>query len=227
MLSPFLALIRSQLTSGPITSLSLSSLNSLIVTVLPLYFSPPPTTVQPSNQLQITLAHITAALSQCRFPSSSPQQDELVLLRLLRLIEVLCAPLSLPSSSSTAHYTYLDNMGDESVCELLEVGLGMLARARLSEGLRNSAQACVQVITRAVFTRLRTMSPETIQQLQTESPGEEEAATASAGSGGVNGNELNAGMALSAEEAEGIRASTSDGERCFVLPFGPTQANPV
>lgn len=71
------------------------------------------------------------------------------------------------------------------------------------------------------------MSPETIQQLQTESPGEEEAATASAGSGGVNGNELNAGMALSAEEAEGIRASTSDGERCFVLPFGPTQANPV
>lgn len=56
-------------------------------------------------------------------------------------------------------------MSDESVCELLEVGLGMLARARLTEGLRNSAGACVQAITRAVFTRLRGLTPEDVDKL--------------------------------------------------------------
>ena len=56
-------------------------------------------------------------------------------------------------------------MGDESVCELLEVGLGMLARARLTEGLRNSAGVCVQAVVRAVFIRLKGMTPESVEKL--------------------------------------------------------------
>ena len=56
-------------------------------------------------------------------------------------------------------------MGDESVCELLEVGLGMLARARLGEGLRNTAQSCVQAIVRAAFTRLKGLTPEGVERL--------------------------------------------------------------
>lgn len=56
-------------------------------------------------------------------------------------------------------------MGDESVCELLEVGLGMLARARLSESLRNTAQSCVQVIVRAAFRRLKTLTKEDVERL--------------------------------------------------------------
>lgn len=59
----------------------------------------------------------------------------------------------------------LEHMSDESVCELLEVGLGMLARARLSEGLRNTAQSCVQVIVRACFTRLKELTPEDVEAL--------------------------------------------------------------
>lgn len=59
----------------------------------------------------------------------------------------------------------LDHMGDESVCELLEVGLGMLARARLSEGLRSTAQSCVQTIVRAAFKRLKTLTPEDVEKL--------------------------------------------------------------
>lgn len=59
----------------------------------------------------------------------------------------------------------MDHMGDESVCELLEVGLGMLARARLTEGLRNSAGVCVQAVVRAVFTRLKTLTPEGVEKL--------------------------------------------------------------
>ncbi len=58
----------------------------------------------------------------------------------------------------------LDQMGDESVCELLEVGLGMGARGRLGEGLRNTAQSCVQTIVRACFGRLRILKPEDVER---------------------------------------------------------------
>jgi len=165
-LSPFLALVRSPLTSGPITSLALSALHSITLSILPLYFTPPPSLPALSTPLQVALAHLTATLSICRFPSSSPQQDELVLLRLLRLIETLAVPLPAPtSSSSAAYWSLLDHMGDESVCELLEVGLGMLARARLTEGLRNSAGVCVQSIVRAVFRRLGQMKQGDVERI--------------------------------------------------------------
>jgi brefeldin A-resistance guanine nucleotide exchange factor 1 len=59
----------------------------------------------------------------------------------------------------------LDQMADESVCELLEVGLGMLAKARLGEGLRNAAQSCVQGIVRACFARLKGLTKEDVDRL--------------------------------------------------------------
>ncbi|WWC66365.1 uncharacterized protein I206_100266 [Kwoniella pini CBS 10737] len=166
--APFLALIRSPLTSGPITSLSLSSLNSIILAILPSYLTAPTLEVTTLTPLQSSLIHVTSALSQCRFPSSSPQQDELVLLRLLRVIDSLVSPISMPVTPDNSAYgigNMLDHMGDESVCELLEVGLGMLARARLGEGVRNSAQTTVQGITRACFVRLKSLRPEDVERL--------------------------------------------------------------
>lgn len=59
----------------------------------------------------------------------------------------------------------LDQMADESVCQLLEVGLGMLGRARLGEGLRNAAQSSVQGIVRACFERLKTLTKEDVDRL--------------------------------------------------------------
>ncbi|EKD02218.1 brefeldin a-resistance guanine nucleotide exchange factor 1 (bfa-resistant gef 1) [Trichosporon asahii var. asahii CBS 8904] len=165
IVDPFIALVRSPLTSGPITSLSLTSLHSLSIHILPLYFpATKPPVISPASPLQIALAHVTAALAQCRFPSSSPQQDELVLLRLLRVIEALTIP-TLPSRAGTTAVpqSLLDHMGDEGVCELLEVGLGMLARGRLSEGLRGTAQLCVQAITRTTFLRLKSLRPEDVE----------------------------------------------------------------
>ena len=158
--------MRSPLTSGPITSLALSALHSITLSILPVYFTPASSLPALSTPLQIALAHLTATLSICRFPSSSPQQDELVLLRLLRLIETLTVPIPAPtSSSSAAYWCLMDHMGDESVCELLEVGLGMLARARLTEGLRNSAGVCVQSIVRAVFRRLGQMKQGDVEKI--------------------------------------------------------------
>ncbi|OCF31102.1 Sec7 domain-containing protein [Kwoniella heveanensis BCC8398] len=165
--APFLALIRSPLTSGPITSLSLTSLHSIIVSILPLYLTAPSLEITPSTPLQLALSHITSALSTCRFPSSSPQQDELVLLRLLRVIEILLSPIPMPTGNPDIKGigSMLNHMGDESVCELLEVGLGMLARARLSEGIRSTAQSCVQAIVRACFGRLKVLTPEDAERL--------------------------------------------------------------
>jgi brefeldin A-resistance guanine nucleotide exchange factor 1 len=163
ILNPFLALVRSPLTSGPITSLALAALNSIVVNILPVYLAPVQLDVKPSTPLQIALAHLTSALSQCRFPSSSPQQDELVLLRLLRVIDSILLPLPMPNSSN--YGSMLDQMADESVCELLEVGLGMLARARLGEGLRTAAQSCVQGIVRSCFARLKTLTKDDVDRL--------------------------------------------------------------
>lgn len=109
ILKPFLSLIRSPSTSGPITSLALHSLHTLLLHVPVLHTAD-----------AATLHALTSTLAACRFPSSSPSQDELVLLRLLKVIEcVMCGPLEV-------------GLSDEGVCELLEVGLGMGARPRLS-----------------------------------------------------------------------------------------------
>lgn len=169
VVEPFLAIIRSPLTSGPITSLALVSLHHLVLHVLPLYLPPaPPPALGDASPLQLALVHVTQALAQCRFPSSSPQQDELVLLRLLRVIESMTVPVlpeaeAGPSSPRTMQ-SLLDHIGDEGVCELLEVGLGMLARGRLSEGLRSTAQLSVQAITRSCFLRLRSLSAEDVER---------------------------------------------------------------
>lgn len=155
---PFLDLIRSPLTSGPITSLALTSLNTLILHILPCYqpFPLPPLTSQSftvsssPSPLQIALTQITSTIARCRFPSTNPAQDEVVLLRLLRATESLVAgPLE-------------RDLNDEGVCETLEVGLGMGGRARLGEGLRRTAQSAVGAIVKAGFGRLKIMDPEIV-----------------------------------------------------------------
>ncbi|OXG34789.1 Sec7 domain-containing protein [Cryptococcus neoformans Bt120] len=173
--APFLSLIRSSSTSGPITALALNSLYSIINAVLPLYLTPVPTTFSPSTPLQLALVHITSAISHCRFPSSSPQQDELVLLRLLRVIESLVIPMPMPTTEGTMQIgNLLDHMGDESICELLEVGLGMLARARLGEGVRATAQNCVQSIVTSAFRRLKGLQKEDVDKLLEDAKHHEE-----------------------------------------------------
>lgn len=68
----------------------------------------------------------------------------------------------------------LDHMGDESICELLEVGLGMLARARLGEGVRATAQNCVQSIVTSAFRRLKGLQKEDVDKLLEDAKHHEE-----------------------------------------------------
>lgn len=152
---PFLDLIRSPLTSGPITSLALTSLNTLILHILPCYqpFPLPSLTSRsftlatPPTPLQLALTHVTSTIARCRFPSTNPAQDEVVLLRLLKVTESLVTG------------QLERDLNDEGVCEILEVGLGMGGRARLGEGLRRTAQTTVGAIVKAGFGRLKLMDP--------------------------------------------------------------------
>ena len=50
----------------------------------------------------------------------------------------------------------------------------MLARARLGDGLRNTAQSCVQAIVRACFRRLKGMTPEDVERLMEARPEDRE-----------------------------------------------------
>ncbi|KAJ9109687.1 hypothetical protein QFC19_001917 [Naganishia cerealis] len=158
IIQPFLALIRSPLTSGPITSLALTSLNTLITHILPCYqpYPLPPLTSQSftisstPTPLQLALPQITSTIARCRFPSTNPAQDDVVLLRLLKVTESLV----------TGHLER--DLNDEAVCEILEVGLGMGGRPRLSEGLRRTAQNTVGAIVKAGFGRLKVMDPKIV-----------------------------------------------------------------
>lgn len=111
ILSPFLSLIRSPLSTGPITSVALSSLYTFFVSGIIL-----PTSV---NVVQ-ALAEISSAVSHCKFEVSDASGDEVVLLRILAVIkECLCGPF--------------DNLlGDNEVCEMLETVLTISCQMRLS-----------------------------------------------------------------------------------------------
>ena len=86
---------------------------------------------------------LSAAITHCRFEASDSAADEVVLLRILKLMEGM---LSGPGG---------DLLGDESVCEMMETGLSMCCQMRLSELLRHSAEISMISMCQVVFERLR------------------------------------------------------------------------
>ena len=86
---------------------------------------------------------LSAAITHCRFEASDSAADETVLLRILKLMEMM---LSGPGG---------DLLGDESVCEMMETGLSMCCQIRLSELLRRSAEMSMIAMCQVVFERLK------------------------------------------------------------------------
>lgn len=86
---------------------------------------------------------LSAAITHCRFEASDSAADETVLLRILKLMEMM---LSGPGG---------DLLGDESVCEMMETGLSMCCQMRLSELLRRSAEMSMINMCQIVFERLK------------------------------------------------------------------------
>lgn len=111
ILAPFFAIIRSPLSTGPITSAALSALHSLFVCGL----------ISPSSiELEHALLELSSTVSHCKFEASDSSGDEVVLLKIMAVIEdCLCGDVG-------------DVLGDIEVCEMLETVLTTCCQIRLS-----------------------------------------------------------------------------------------------
>ncbi|QMW45171.1 hypothetical protein G4B11_008591 [Aspergillus flavus] len=133
LLHPFLQVIRSSSTSAAITSLALVALTKFFAYNI---------ISQDSPRLSMAMQLLSAAITHCRFEASDSAADEIVLLRILKLMEGI---LSRPEG---------DLLGDESVCEMMETGLSMCCQVRLSEVLRRSAEMAMVNMCQVIFMRL-------------------------------------------------------------------------
>ncbi|ETN45169.1 uncharacterized protein HMPREF1541_10046 [Cyphellophora europaea CBS 101466] len=139
LLHPFLQVIRSSSTSAAITSLAVISITK--------FFAYNIITVQ-SPRISLAMHLLSAAITHCRFEASDTSADEVVLLRILRLME---------SIMTRAEGQLL---GDESICEMMSTGLSMCCQARLSEVLRRSAEMAMVTMCQVVFGRLKELKVE-------------------------------------------------------------------
>ena len=140
LLHPFLQVIRSSSTSASITSLALVAITKFFAYNLISKESP---------RLSLAMQLLSAAITHCRFEASDSAADEIVLLRILKLMEGM---LSGPGGTLLA---------DESVCEMMETGLSMCCQMRLSELLRRSAEISMIAMCQIVFERLKHLESQT------------------------------------------------------------------
>jgi hypothetical protein len=150
MLHPFLQVIRSSSTSAPITSLALIAITKFLSYNV---------VGRDSPRLPEAMQQLSSAITHCRFEASDSPADEIVLLRILKLME------SMVSGQAG------EVLGDESICEMMETGLSMCCQSRLSELLRRSAEIAMVSMCHVIFKRLKTLEiefPEELQKLDEE-----------------------------------------------------------
>ena len=144
LLHPFLQVIRSSSTSASITSLALVAITKFFAYNIINRNSP---------RLSMAMQLLSAATTHCRFEASDSSADEIVLLRILKLMEGM---LSRPEG---------ELLGDESVCEMMETGLSMCCQVRLSEVLRRSAEMAMVTMCQVIFTRLSQLDPPSVDEV--------------------------------------------------------------
>jgi golgi-specific brefeldin A-resistance guanine nucleotide exchange factor 1 len=132
LLAPFLAVIRSSSTSGQITSLALTAIMKFFSYRIITNSSP---------RLALAMQMLSSAVTHCRFEATDPAQDEVVLLRILKTMEMMLSGVG------------GGLLGDESICEMMETGLSMCCQTRLSEMLRRSAEMAMLGMVQTVFER--------------------------------------------------------------------------
>ncbi|PFH49117.1 hypothetical protein AMATHDRAFT_148392 [Amanita thiersii Skay4041] len=154
LLAPFFAIIRSPLSTGPITSAALTALHSFFVCGL---------IVPGSPSLDQALVELSNTVSHCKFEASDSSGDEVVLLKILTVIQdCLCSKVG-------------SGLGDIEICEMLETVLTTCCQMRLSEILRRTAENSMHVLVRNVFSKLHLLDP-VAEEAKLMAVGEEEEA---------------------------------------------------
>nr|CAB3248501.1 golgi-specific brefeldin A-resistance guanine nucleotide exchange factor 1 [Phallusia mammillata] len=132
-LTPFLDVIRSEDTTGPITGLALSSMNKFLSYKL---------IDEKSTNIALAVASMADAVTHARFVGTDPANDEVVLMKILQVLRVLL----------------LTNIGslltNEAVCEIMQSCFRICFEMRLSELLRKSAEHTLVDMVQVLFSRL-------------------------------------------------------------------------
>uniref|UniRef100_A0A4W5P4P5 Golgi-specific brefeldin A-resistance guanine nucleotide exchange factor 1 n=1 Tax=Hucho hucho TaxID=62062 RepID=A0A4W5P4P5_9TELE len=118
-LRPFLEVVRSEDTTGPITGLALTSVNKFLSYGL----------IDPNHEAAAeAIENMADAVTHARFVGTDPASDEVVLMKILQVLRtLLLTPVG-------AHLT------NESVCEIMQSCFRICFEMRLSELLRKSAE---------------------------------------------------------------------------------------
>jgi brefeldin A-resistance guanine nucleotide exchange factor 1 len=148
LLQPFLMVIRTSSTPGNITSLALDSISKFLNYEI---LSPK------SKNLKSTLIQIISSLAHCRFEAADQDSDDAVLLKVIRLLEIILqSPLS-------------NLLPNESISEVVQNCLSLACNKKRSEVLRKAAEMAMLSITYRIFSRLHDIEPEseTIDDIQT------------------------------------------------------------
>ncbi|XP_073967020.1 Golgi-specific brefeldin A-resistance guanine nucleotide exchange factor 1-like [Choristoneura fumiferana] len=138
-LGPFLEVIRSKETTGPVTSLALSAIHKFLSYGL----------IDPTHpSVPATVEDIADAVTHARFVGTDHSSDGVVLMKILQVLRTLML------SPEGAMLT------DESVCEIMLSCFRICFETRLTELLRRNAEQCLRDMTQLIFMRLPQFPPE-------------------------------------------------------------------
>ncbi|XP_075072738.1 Golgi-specific brefeldin A-resistance guanine nucleotide exchange factor 1 isoform X8 [Mixophyes fleayi] len=132
-LRPFLEVIRSEDTTGPITGLALTSVNKFLSYAL----------IDPVHDGTAEgIENMADAVTHARFVGTDPASDEVVLMKILQVLRtLLLTPVG-------AHLT------NESICEIMQSCFRICFEMRLSELLRKSAEHTLVDMVQLLFSRI-------------------------------------------------------------------------
>ncbi|XP_054874939.1 Golgi-specific brefeldin A-resistance guanine nucleotide exchange factor 1 isoform X5 [Amphiprion ocellaris] len=132
-LRPFLEVVRSEDTTGPITGLALTSVNKFLSYDL----------IDANHEAAAeAIENMADAVTHARFVGTDPASDEVVLMKILQVLRtLLLTPVG-------AHLT------NESVCEIMQSCFRICFEMRLSELLRKSAEHTLVDMVQLLFSRL-------------------------------------------------------------------------
>ncbi|KAI8082800.1 uncharacterized protein BX664DRAFT_366573 [Halteromyces radiatus] len=152
LLNPFLEVIRSGNTTGPIAGTALGSVEKFLhYGIIGLH----------NPSIAFAMNALSSAATHCKFEASDAASDELVLLRMLQVLQV-----TLTSECGQV-------LSDEAVCEMMETGLSMCCQMRLTDMLRRSAEHVMIKMVISIFERLKNLDDEwQFVDTPTESDGE-------------------------------------------------------
>lgn len=134
LLQPFLLLIRSPEISCKITSLTVNSLSMFLKYGI---------ISSERKNIHQCMAQIVSALSHCRFEGSDQSQDDVVLVKIIRLLESIAL-------SDLGEY-----LKDDSMYEIVSTCFSVAINNKRGDMLRNAAQISLINLTEKIFSKLK------------------------------------------------------------------------